>query len=93
MSRRTSCILRHVLVWLALSTGFFFLVEPAVLAYSGGPSWSNLGIWLIAEGVGLVVIFVVMLIALVINLKKIRARVQATDRNSRENDAMNGLGE
>lgn len=75
MSRKTSCVLRHVLIWLVLSTVFFFSVGPAILAYKGRASWDNLEPWLWIEGVGLVVIFIVMLVALVINLRKIRSNL------------------
>jgi hypothetical protein len=59
-------ILIHLLIWLILSVGFFFLAEPLVKLLF--PGFHDVGIWLITEFIGLLAILLIMTTSLIINV-------------------------
>ncbi len=69
-------VFRHLLIWLVLSVGFFFLAEPLVKLLF--PSFHDVGIWILTEFVGLVAILLSMTTLLIINIGRHKRRVNAS---------------
>ena len=64
-------ILIHLIIWLLLSVGYFFLAEPIMLyIYAGVGDVSQ---WLDVLGLGLALIFIGIVISLIINLRRRRS--------------------
>ncbi len=69
-------VLKHLLVWVFLSIGYFFLTEPLVKFLF--PGFYDVSIWLVAMIGGLVFIFLIMIIVLIINIVRHKQRQKAS---------------
>lgn len=69
-------ILRHFLIWLMLSIGYFFLAEPLVKILL--PEFHDVEIWLIFEIVGLAFILLTITSVLIINIVRHQRRINAS---------------
>jgi len=63
------------LTWLILSVAYFFLSEPLVKLLF--PGFHDVGIWLITVFSGLGIIFLIMLVALILNMARRRERTKS----------------
>ena len=69
-------VLKHLLVWVFLSIGYFFLTEPLVKFLF--PGFHDISIWLVAMIGGLVFILLIMITVLIINIVRHKQRQKAS---------------
>jgi len=68
MKKKTIIALTHLLIWLLLSIGYFFLAEPIVAFLL--PGMHDVEQWLMVLLLGWLVIFIGIMISLLKNLRR-----------------------
>ena len=74
MKKKTKIILLHFLLWIITSAIFFLFSEKITTTLFSG--FHNVKIWLAVLGLGLFLIFCILLISLIITLVKLRKRLR-----------------